>query len=94
VVRPCVGVLDGLPSPRAAAFVVACAPSANCSAAHTSSWGGSVVWGDDGLYHMFVSENIKSCGLHQWSHNMIMQVQHAASASPLAAGDSRCCCRR
>lgn len=45
-----------------------------------SSWGGNIVKGDDGLYHLFFSE-MKRDGLHQYQYNS--QASHAVSASPM-----------
>jgi hypothetical protein len=34
---------------------------------NVTSWGGNVVAGDDGLYHLYVSEMVGGCGLNTWS---------------------------
>lgn len=47
----------------------------------TSSWGGSVVRGDDGKYHMFAAEMSEGCGLKSWSTNSI--VVHAVADAPM-----------
>ena len=49
-------------------------------AASTSTWGGSVLRGDDGTYHMWASEITKKCGIHRWISNSI--VVHAVSKGP------------
>ena len=35
----------------------------------TSHWGAAVLMGDDGMYHMWASEIINSCGIHTWCSN-------------------------
>ena len=45
-----------------------------------TSWGGSVVAGDDGLYHMYAAEIAGSCGMNVWLSNS--RVIHATSADP------------
>lgn len=47
----------------------------------TSSWGGSVVRDDNGLYHMWVNELTNSCGMYYWMSNSV--VRHATSPDPL-----------
>ena len=34
-----------------------------------SSWGGHVLRGDDGVYHLWVSEFVNGCGLSAWLSN-------------------------
>uniref|UniRef100_A0A0G4I0M9 EGF-like domain-containing protein n=1 Tax=Chromera velia CCMP2878 TaxID=1169474 RepID=A0A0G4I0M9_9ALVE len=46
-----------------------------------SSWGGSVVAGDDGLFHMYASEIVGGCGMNVWLSNS--QVIHATSSDPV-----------
>ena len=46
-----------------------------------SSWGGSVVQGPDGLFHMFAAEFVNNCGLNTWLSNSV--VVHATSPDPL-----------
>jgi len=46
----------------------------------TSSWGGSVMQDDDGVYHMFVAEMAEGFGLNSWGTNSI--VAHAVSVTP------------
>jgi len=45
-----------------------------------TSWGGSVVHGDDGLWHMFAAEIAGSCGMNVWLSNS--RVIHATSPDP------------
>ena len=45
-----------------------------------SSWGGSVVRGEDGLFHMFAAEMTNNCGIVVWMSNSL--IRHAVSASP------------
>ena len=52
-----------------------------------SSWGGSVILGDDGLYHMYAAEMGGFCGINVWLSNSI--VVHATSADPLTVPFSR-----
>lgn len=48
---------------------------------NVTSWGGNAVQGDDGLYHLYVTEIAgKNCGLTAWKHNS--QVVHATSVNP------------
>ena len=42
-----------------------------------SSWGGSVVRGDDGLYHMYAAEMTHHCGIVVWLSNS--QIRHAVA---------------
>ena len=44
---------------------------------NVSSWGGSPVKGDDGKWHLFVSEIVNGCGLHYWETNS--QCTHAVA---------------
>lgn len=46
-----------------------------------STWGGSVVKGEDGRYHMFVSAFENDCGLSSWEYNS--KIVRASSESPL-----------
>jgi hypothetical protein len=49
--------------------------------AAASSWGGNAIEGDDGLWHLFVTEIAgKGCGLHGWSS--ASTVRHATAAHP------------
>ena len=48
---------------------------------NTSSWGGSVMRGQDGQYHMFASQITEHCGLNAWSTNS--QIVRATAQSPL-----------
>jgi len=46
---------------------------------NVTSWGGNVVKGDDGLYHLYVSEMVGGCGLVSWgTHSRII---HATAPS-------------
>ena len=42
-----------------------------------SSWGGSVLRDDDGIYHLWVSEFVNGCGLSAWLSNS--QIAHATA---------------
>ena len=44
---------------------------------NTSSWGGAVLRGPDGLYHMWVSEITNHCGIGAWKENS--RIVHATS---------------
>ena len=48
---------------------------------NTTSWGGNIIKGDDGLWHMFVSEMAGGVGLNGWGH--ISQIAHATAADPM-----------
>ncbi len=52
-------------------------PSANTS----TTWGGSVLKGHDGKYHMYVSEMANHCGLGDWRTNSF--IAHAVADTPL-----------
>eukprot|EP00039_Didymoeca_costata_P031324 m.34193 g.34193 ORF g.34193 m.34193 type:complete len:376 (-) comp8688_c0_seq1:1781-2908(-) len=47
---------------------------------NVTSWGGSVVRGDDGVYHMYAAEIYGFCGMNVWLANSI--VVHASSPDP------------
>jgi hypothetical protein len=47
---------------------------------NTSSWGGSVLHDEAGLWHMFASEITEHCGISSWTYNS--RVVHATSPSP------------
>jgi len=47
---------------------------------NTSSWGGSVINGTDGLWHLYVAEMAFHCGLNTWTTNSI--IRHATSKFP------------
>ena len=49
-----------------------------------SSWGGSVVRGDDGTFHMYAAVMAKQCGLGTYKSNSF--VGHATSTDPLHTG--------
>lgn len=54
-----------------------------------SSWGGSIVRGGDGLFHMFVSRITYECGIRSWYPNS--EVVHAVSevgTGPYAYADT------
>lgn len=55
-------------------------PSRQAYMTNFSSWGGNVVRGADGQYHLFFSEMAKD-GLHQFKYNC--QASHAVGTSPL-----------
>eukprot|EP01065_Artemidia_motanka_P032271 TRINITY_DN39295_c0_g1_i1.p1 TRINITY_DN39295_c0_g1~~TRINITY_DN39295_c0_g1_i1.p1 ORF type:complete len:479 (+),score=107.59 TRINITY_DN39295_c0_g1_i1:64-1437(+) len=44
------------------------------------SWGGSVLVGDDGTYHMYAAEIVGNCGMNVWLSNS--RVIHATSPDP------------
>ena len=46
----------------------------------TSSWKGSVAKGEDGLWHMWLSELTEHCGIDSWIQNS--RIVHATSTSP------------
>jgi hypothetical protein len=46
-----------------------------------STWGGSVLKGDDGVYHMYFSEMANNCTLHDYGS--VSRVVHATARSPL-----------
>ena len=46
----------------------------------TSTWGGAVLRGDDGTYHMWASEMSRSCGIHRWLSNSV--IVHATAPRP------------
>eukprot|EP00041_Stephanoeca_diplocostata_P020991 m.480684 g.480684 ORF g.480684 m.480684 type:complete len:363 (+) comp21710_c1_seq1:255-1343(+) len=66
-------VLDVIPHPNN--YVPAYGFSPNIT-----SWGGNAIKGDDGLYHMFVSEMAEG-GLSGWGHES--QIAHATAKSPM-----------
>ena len=47
---------------------------------NVTSWGGSVVKGDDGMYHMYAAEIYGYCGMNVWLSNSF--VVHATSPDP------------
>jgi hypothetical protein len=44
---------------------------------NVSSWGGNILRGDDGRYHLWVSEFVNDCGLAAWRTNS--QIAHATA---------------
>ena len=46
---------------------------------NTSSWGGAVLRGHDGLFHMWVSEITEHCGIGAWMENS--RIVHATAAT-------------
>ena len=50
-----------------------------------SSWGGSVLRDDDGIYHLWVSEFVNGCGLSAWLSNS--HVVHATVSAPSTMGN-------
>ena len=75
-------------APRRAAPRRACRPREHSPGAHCftpciraggvcSSWGGSVLRGDDGTYHMWASEMVHNTGILVWMSNS--RVRHAVS---------------
>jgi len=55
--------------------------------ARVSSWGGSVLRGDDGTWHMYAAEMELGCGINVWLSNSA--VVHATSPDPLAVPFTR-----
>ena len=47
---------------------------------NVSSWGGNILEGDDGTWHLWVSEFAEGCGLCAWLNNS--RVVHATATSP------------
>lgn len=45
-----------------------------------SSWGGSVIRGADGMYHMFAADMTHHCGLNSWESNSA--IRHLVSETP------------
>jgi hypothetical protein len=68
-----------VPADPAATVAVAYPPPDDFNT--TTSWGGSVVKAEDGLYHMFAAEMLNSCGMTTWSTNSI--IRHGVSSSPV-----------
>ena len=56
-----------LPSPRSAGLQDADSPFSWDAA--RSYWGGSVLQGDDGRYHMWAAEIVQGCGIWTWMPN-------------------------
>ena len=52
-----------------------------------SSWGGSVLRGDDGTWHMYAAEMGHECGINVWLANSV--VVHATSPDPLSVPFTR-----
>ena len=48
---------------------------------NTTSWGGNILLGDDGQYHMWVSAMAGGQGLDSWGHNS--QIDHAVASDPM-----------
>eukprot|EP00039_Didymoeca_costata_P029648 m.25668 g.25668 ORF g.25668 m.25668 type:complete len:433 (+) comp7728_c0_seq2:22-1320(+) len=48
---------------------------------NVTSWGGNIILGDDGKYHMFVSEMAGGCGLDSWGH--VSFIAHAVADDPM-----------
>jgi hypothetical protein len=46
---------------------------------NTSTWGGSVLRGEDGTYHMYAAEMVRHCGIHAWTENS--RIVHATSST-------------
>ena len=66
------GVLNLLPTSRAAGF----------KPTNQSSWGGSIIRGDDGKLHMFAALMTEHCGLTSWATNS--EVVHTVADTPTA----------
>ena len=85
---PACDVLNLLPADKAKplGYRGANTSSASSSAGGPSpspitSWGGSVVAGDDGLFHMYAAEIAGGCGMNVWLSNS--RVIHATSTDPV-----------
>ena len=52
-----------------------------------SSWGGNILLGEDGLYHLFVSRMTDGRGLKSWSSNS--QIDHAIAKDPMDSFEYR-----
>ena len=72
LVRGAVAASSGYQSPRDPALPV--------TRTNFSSWGGSVLLGDDGIYHMYAAEMLNGCGIDYWEPNS--RVVHAVAPSP------------
>eukprot|EP00039_Didymoeca_costata_P015408 m.261565 g.261565 ORF g.261565 m.261565 type:complete len:398 (+) comp16218_c0_seq1:46-1239(+) len=58
-----------------------CAFHGNSTVNTSTTWGGSVIKGHDGKFHMYAAEMVNNCGLGDWLSNS--QVAHAVSDTPL-----------
>ena len=58
-----------------------CQDQAFCHPESLSSWGGNVIEGSDGKFHLFAAAFTSNCGLDQWTTNS--EVIHAISSSPV-----------
>ena len=50
-----------------------------------TSWGGNIIKGDDGLYHLWVSRMRDGEGLNSWTHDS--QIDHAVAEDPMDVFD-------
>ena len=57
------------------------APANGLQPPNASTWGGSIIRGDDGKIHMFAAYMTENCGLTSWETNS--EVVHAVADSPL-----------
>ena len=71
---PSCGTLNVLPGDRKAGLREVGAQQ------NVTTWGGAVLLGDDGQYHMWASEMTNHCSLNSWADNS--QVVHAISDRP------------
>ena len=55
-------------------------PAAYGDIPNVSSWGGGVLRGDDGVYHLWVSEFSHGCGLTSWLNSSL--ITHATADTP------------
>lgn len=69
------GTLNLLPASRRAGLQTVEADGLN-----TSSWGGQVLRGADGKWHMLAAEFVNHCGVSAWTRNS--RIVHAVSATP------------
>lgn len=56
-------------------------PATGLREASTSTWGGSVVHGDDGRLYMYASEMVAHCGIESWTRNSRVIVASADNIS-------------
>eukprot|EP00041_Stephanoeca_diplocostata_P033744 m.1122055 g.1122055 ORF g.1122055 m.1122055 type:complete len:297 (-) comp24401_c1_seq5:577-1467(-) len=73
-------VLQRLPIPAASGYQSPHNPTLPQLRQNISSWGGSILQDDDGVFHMYAAEMLYDCGIDSWSTNS--QVVHAVSSTP------------
>lgn len=79
---PACDALDLKPSPSTLGYhaVAARGDDGDGGKGRTASWGGSVLRGDDGMWHMYAAEITGGCGMNVWLSNS--RVVHAISTDP------------